>query len=886
MLSLPNWYNKYLNRYVLLIGFMGFSLCSCNFLLDRDGVEVKVSSLPYGQSSLKAGKIITFAGDPKTANKTRKIKFNNFSPEQTSKSTTEIVVATFDNQIRLIDFISSDINPTPDLNFKSTARSLVFMNPLFLGLSFETRKNILPLIEKDQDFLKLVDLISQSLSLFDDKIVDLSAQIAIRVAETQGIIIYKEQSQKQESHISTQRESVLPNNVDSNPLTKETFPKKSCGDSFPTAIEDFPVSFYPVFVDYTAANLQKIKLNFCEDAYKLIREETGKESIQIGSFTNLERAKAFEKLMLNELGSGEIGKAKIFEKPRSQFLNDSLINLFSSIYHKGINSLIPGANAQAPIESTWLEYSLLNQFTNDGLFYGTNWPLWHGLELKVDSNGIKITGTPLIAQQVIVLPENATNRSTDAIVNEIIYPANLGTWDGNTIKTLSGENKIEEIYLKPESGTWQPGNYDVLISGGSILRSTQVLPAFTINMFLFINDFLALIKGNADSDSATTLQKIKSIAINSAAITLDCVPEINQKLSQAQDKTDKPDKPDKPGQPGKPDILSVFGYTTQCLAKPSNLKIITEMFGISDEKIISQILAQLIKFEGKAWEKTLNNISKKGEAAISIVDKIVSLSRIFIFGKYLEHENTKKTFYFASFSVKEITEQYPSRTKTTPFASRTIELDCSPNNPGSRKYQELDVIIEVSCQFTLKGGISRIKATNYSNNAVEVSLPIPGSRSDLLLPNESETYGAGIPWDLRDNWKNRPEEGIKTSGLDYFDFIERFLPYKLSLSLTSYSSRQLIKEVRVKCSDSPTTLWGVKITPQCVPPGLRATYKNITYNRISVGLVGLNQPPIYLKPLEEWERMYVGEGFEGTTGGSGNVSSTQDNVTLTIILNY
>jgi hypothetical protein len=124
-------------------------------------------------------------------------------------------------------------------------------------------------------------------------------------------------------------------------------------------------------------------------------------------------------------------------------------------------------------------------------------------------------------------------------------------------------------------------------------------------------------------------------------------------------------------------------------------------------------------------------------------------------------KNTKNEFYYASFSVNEITEEYPSRTKTTPSASRTIDLDCSPGNPNSQKYQELDVIIEVLC------GISLITVTNYSNKAVEVNLPIPEYRSNLLLPDQSQMYFGGS--DLRS--------------------------YKIPLSLSSYSSRQLIKEV-------------------------------------------------------------------------------------------
>jgi hypothetical protein len=227
----------------IFIGLILFSLSACSLVLDRDAVQVKVSSLPAGQHSLKKGKIITLAGLPKKAAKTTKVKFNNLSSEQPSKST-EIVVATFDNQIKLIDFVGPEINEEPDLSFKSTARSLVFMNPLFLGLSFDAKKNIFTQIEKDPDFVKLVDAVANSLSLFDDNIIDLSTKIALRVAENQKIIIYNDNNNNESSPAPlTLNPSISPSNVDSNPFAKERFPKKSCGDSFPPIQKIFQCPF-------------------------------------------------------------------------------------------------------------------------------------------------------------------------------------------------------------------------------------------------------------------------------------------------------------------------------------------------------------------------------------------------------------------------------------------------------------------------------------------------------------------------------------------------------------------------------------------------------------------------------------------------------------------
>lgn len=49
----------------------------------------------------------------------------------------------------------------------------------------------------------------------------------------------------------------------------------------------------------------------------------------------------------------------------------------------------------------------------------------------------------------------------------------------------------------------------------------------------------------------------------------------------------------------------------------------------------------------------------------------------------------------------------------------------------------------------------------------------------------------------------------------------------------------------------------------------------MTDKPIQVGLVGLNEPPIYLKPKERW-----------STGGKGSVKSSGTQVTLSIIINY
>jgi hypothetical protein len=49
------------------------------------------------------------------------------------------------------------------------------------------------------------------------------------------------------------------------------------------------------------------------------------------------------------------------------------------------------------------------------------------------------------------------------------------------------------------------------------------------------------------------------------------------------------------------------------------------------KKIITELFSQLIKFEGEAWEKTLQNAGKKAGNVLDVFDKSVALGKIFVF---------------------------------------------------------------------------------------------------------------------------------------------------------------------------------------------------------------------------------------------------------------
>lgn len=86
-----------------------------------------------------------------------------------------------------------------------------------------------------------------------------------------------------------------------NPLEKPIhtefeFPRSSCGDPSESGDE-----WYPVFIDN--ADLGKIKTQYCADAISSTREETGKPTVQLASFTAFQEAQKFADAVGGEVGN-------------------------------------------------------------------------------------------------------------------------------------------------------------------------------------------------------------------------------------------------------------------------------------------------------------------------------------------------------------------------------------------------------------------------------------------------------------------------------------------------------------------------------------------------------------------------------------------------------
>ncbi|MEB3882267.1 hypothetical protein [Lyngbya sp. CCY1209] len=107
----------------------------------------------------------------------------------------------------------------------------------------------------------------------------------------------------QESEAATEKPSV-------NPFSEVRFPMASCGNPLPKSDKDYPINFYPVFIDHSEANLEKIKSEFCRDSFPK-RRESDQLFIQVSSFTDRAKAQDFADFLAETFGSAEVGQATV-----------------------------------------------------------------------------------------------------------------------------------------------------------------------------------------------------------------------------------------------------------------------------------------------------------------------------------------------------------------------------------------------------------------------------------------------------------------------------------------------------------------------------------------------------------------------------------------------
>lgn len=130
----------------------------------------------------------------------------------------------------------------------------------------------------------------------------------------------EEQATRSQSSETPSRERNTPSPTPTptvNPFDQELFPKGSCGDTAPVNPRRYPVSFYPVFANYSERNLARISNQYCQDAYGPISRDNGQRSIQVASFLSRDKAELFRQFMSEQVPPArwEIGEPNTLDSP-------------------------------------------------------------------------------------------------------------------------------------------------------------------------------------------------------------------------------------------------------------------------------------------------------------------------------------------------------------------------------------------------------------------------------------------------------------------------------------------------------------------------------------------------------------------------------------------
>lgn len=112
---------------------------------------------------------------------------------------------------------------------------------------------------------------------------------------------------------SSSRERSLSSRA-ANDFSQQRYPKSECGDQLPTDRNQYPINFYPVYIQYSERSLNIVRARYCRDAYVMTRENTGIKTIQIASFSSRTRAEGFKEFIAQRVGaSSEVGEPRRIE---------------------------------------------------------------------------------------------------------------------------------------------------------------------------------------------------------------------------------------------------------------------------------------------------------------------------------------------------------------------------------------------------------------------------------------------------------------------------------------------------------------------------------------------------------------------------------------------
>jgi hypothetical protein len=564
------------------------------------------------------------------------------------------------------------------------------------------------------------------------------------------------------------------------------------------------------------------------------RKKTGKQSIQVSSFVTLERANAFKEFLLKNLGSGEVGETTIIESPPTSKANNNLVSdiFFPNIKEQDnwLDFIVPQASANLAGK---LEYQVTQQFGDDGKIFPSISLLspFHKIKLEATSEGIKVEGASLIAQQIVVIPADKftpgkidfndyggqMKKEADVVGELYLKPADLGIWDLTTLRTITGNSNISEL-IKPKSSvgnTWKPGDYLVLMSGGPSLNrngqdekgNPRNYGAYTLNLTTQIVDLLGMI-------GFVTDKKPVEVANSIAPILLDCGTQPN---------------------------LSEF---IKCFSKPDNNTKVAQALGLEEKEIIESVFG-LLKFQGESAKKVAKNLGK----TINIGDKVVTFSRYLLWADYQSREIINGV-YFGKFTV---TEQPPNPTLVSLSNATNVnkfeEVNIACGRIPSGKFYDLEF---GSCHV-----LGSIAAKNYSTNWYEIAqsegeltLISPGEETALAVSKNDQKQMTKFLVSCR----YRPEEKEECKQ-----------PIDVKVLAQRYSGSP-IRKMSVSCDSNPILVWGLQIIPRCTSQGTYIDIKSGVEYPLKIDL--LNGKTMDYRP--------------SLGGSSGYITSTGRSVEFTI----
>ena len=154
----------------------------------------------------------------------------------------------------------------------------------------------------------LFNFLIASLSLYG--VFSIITALSINFQEETASLSSQTELEGSPPNLETEELEPLTEEPSVNPFSEVRFPMASCGDPLPKSDEDYPINFYPVFIDNSEANLEKVKSEFCQDSLAKLREND-KLSIQVSSFTDSAKAQDFADFLAETFSFAEVGKPTV-----------------------------------------------------------------------------------------------------------------------------------------------------------------------------------------------------------------------------------------------------------------------------------------------------------------------------------------------------------------------------------------------------------------------------------------------------------------------------------------------------------------------------------------------------------------------------------------------